>query len=69
MVKSKVPPRSVSSLEAVEPHPKKGAIKFFFFFFISMLSNAFFSVNFEQISHIALVVSIVDFEQVNACCT
>ena len=34
-----------------------------------MLSNAFFSVNFEQISHIAFVVSIVDFEQVNACCT
>ena len=30
MVKSKLPPQSGSSLEAVEPHPKKGAIKFFF---------------------------------------
>ena len=30
MVKSKLPPRSGSSLEAVEPHPEKGAIKFFF---------------------------------------
>ena len=29
MVKSKLPPQSGSSLEAVEPHPKKGAIKFF----------------------------------------
>ena len=28
MVKSKLPPRSGSSLEAVEPHPQKGAIKF-----------------------------------------
>ena len=33
MVKSKLPPRSGSSLEAVEPHPKKGAIKLLFFFF------------------------------------
>ena len=32
VVKSKLPPRSGSSLEAVEPHPQKGAIKFFFFF-------------------------------------
>ena len=30
VVKSKLPPRSGSSLEAVEPHPWKGAIKFFF---------------------------------------
>ena len=29
VVKSKLPPRSGSSLEVVEPHPKKGAIKFF----------------------------------------
>ena len=29
MVKRKLPPRSGSSLEAVEPHPQKGAIKFF----------------------------------------
>ena len=28
VVKSKLPPRSGSSLEAVEPHPEKGAIKF-----------------------------------------
>ena len=28
MVKSKLPPRSGSSLEAVEPHPQKGALKF-----------------------------------------
>ena len=28
--KSKLPPRSGSSLGAVEPHPEKGAIKFFF---------------------------------------
>ena len=32
MVKSKLLPRSGSSLEAVEPHPQKGAIKFFSFF-------------------------------------
>ena len=33
MVKSKLPPRSGSSLlEAVEAHPWKGAVKFFFFF-------------------------------------
>ena len=31
MVKSKLPPRSGSSLEAVESHPEKGAIKFVFF--------------------------------------
>ena len=30
MVKSKLPPRSGSSLEAVEPYPERGAIKFFF---------------------------------------
>ena len=30
MVKSKLPPRSGSSLGAVEPHPQKGAIKFIF---------------------------------------
>ena len=30
VVKSKLPPRSGSSFEAVEPHPWKGAIKFFF---------------------------------------
>ena len=29
VVKSKLPPRSGSSLEAVEPHPEKGAIKLF----------------------------------------
>ena len=29
MVKSKLPPGSGSSLEAVEPHPEKGAMKFF----------------------------------------
>ena len=29
VVKSKLPPRSGSSLEAVEPYPEKGAIKFF----------------------------------------
>ena len=29
MVKSKLPPRSGSSLEAIEPHSLKGAIKFF----------------------------------------
>ena len=29
VVKSKLPPRSGSSLEAIEPHPLKGAIKFF----------------------------------------
>ena len=33
MVKSKLPPGSGSSLEAVEPHPLKGAIKFVFVFF------------------------------------
>ena len=31
MVKSKLPLRSGSSFEAVETHPQKGAIKFFFF--------------------------------------
>ena len=30
MVKSKLPPLSGSGLEAVESHPQKGAIKFFF---------------------------------------
>ena len=30
VVKSKLPPRSGSSLGAVEPHPQKGAIKFIF---------------------------------------
>ena len=29
VVKNKLPPRSGSSLEAIEPHPLKGAIKFF----------------------------------------
>ena len=29
MVKNKLPPRSGSSLEAVEPHQQKWAIKFF----------------------------------------
>ena len=33
VVKSKLPPRSGRSLEAVEPHPQKGAIKFDFFKF------------------------------------
>ena len=33
VVKSNLPPRSGSSLEAVEPHPWKGAIKFFKSFF------------------------------------
>ena len=32
VVKSKLPARSGPSLEAVELHPEKGAIKFFFFF-------------------------------------
>ena len=32
MVKSKLPLLSGSSFEAVETHPQKGAIKFFFFF-------------------------------------
>ena len=31
MLKSKLLPQSSSSLEAVEPHPLKGAIKFVFF--------------------------------------
>ena len=31
VVKSKLPPWTGSSLEVVEPHPWKGAIKFFFF--------------------------------------
>ena len=31
VVKNKLPPRSGSSLDAVEPHPWKGAIKMFFF--------------------------------------
>ena len=35
VVKSKLPPRSGCSLEAVEPHPKKVAIKFFFFIYKS----------------------------------
>ena len=39
MVKSKLPPRSDSSLEAVEPHPQKSAIKFFFL--LSMVSKVF----------------------------
>ena len=30
MVKSKLPPQSGPSLEAVEPHSEKGAIKYFF---------------------------------------
>ena len=30
MVKSKLPPRSGSSLETVETHPRKGVIKFFY---------------------------------------
>ena len=30
MVKSKLPPRSGSSLETVEPHPSKGPIMLFF---------------------------------------
>ena len=34
-LKWKLPPLSGSSLEAVEPHPQKGAIKLFFFFFFS----------------------------------
>ena len=39
MVKSKLPPWSGSSLQAVEPHPWKGAIKFFcFLFYIYMPS-------------------------------
>ena len=31
MVKRKLPPRSRCSLEAVEPHSKKGAVKFFLY--------------------------------------
>ena len=38
VVKSKLPHRSGSSLEAVEPHSQKGAIKFFFKFFFSGIS-------------------------------
>ena len=38
MVKGKLPPKSGSSLEAVEPHPRKGTIKFKVFF-ISYLIN------------------------------
>ena len=37
VVKSKVPPRSCCCLEAVEPHPYKGAIKFFFNFHLFIL--------------------------------
>ena len=32
MVKSKLNPPSGSSLEAVEPHPQKGAIKFYYIY-------------------------------------
>ena len=34
MVKSKLPPRSGCSSEAVEPHPQEGVIKFFKFFLL-----------------------------------
>ena len=32
VVKSKLPPQSGCGLEAVEPHPQKGAVKFLSFF-------------------------------------
>ena len=34
MIKSKLPPQSGCSLEAVEPHPQKAAIKFFILSFV-----------------------------------
>ena len=39
MVKSKLPSRSGCSLEAVEAHPSKGAIKFFKVFFLAINGN------------------------------
>ena len=44
MLKSKLLPRSGSSLEAVEPHSEKGAIKFWFFLFTKFVNvNIHFS--------------------------
>ena len=51
-VESKLPPRSGCSLEAVEPHPKKGAIKCFFFKF-QMTMNVNSVHNVEVISIVA----------------
>ena len=48
---SKRPPRSGSSLEAVEPHPQKGAIKSVFFKFFSFEISAIFTSNFLQLIH------------------
>ena len=41
VVKSKLPPWSDTSLEAVEIHPLKGAIKFFLFFFSYVNSSMY----------------------------
>ena len=50
MVKSKLPPRSGFSLEAVEPHPDKGAIKFFFLSFKRHESQAWCGVTLRGMS-------------------
>ena len=42
MVKSKLPPRSGSSLEAIELHQQKGAVKFFCQIRLILFSNTFF---------------------------
>ena len=55
MVKSKLPPRSGRSLEAFEPHPQKGAIKFVFF-----LKN--------QIRRKKLLTSSIDKSQEDSSC-
>ena len=41
MAANKITPRSGSSLEAVEPNPQKGAIKFLVFFNIKLKARCF----------------------------
>ena len=45
VVKSKLPPRSDPSLEAVEPHPEKGTIKFFY---LAILNELDFIGNYTE---------------------
>ena len=58
MVKSKLPPQSGSSLETVEPHPQKGAIKFFFFCILSDEAKLF-ATNFSKNSDFDDSVEII----------
>ena len=57
MVKSKLPPRSGSSLEAVELHPKKRGQKFYFFKCNTVCSKPYKHLFFKTLFTSVVIVS------------